>query len=71
MSGVFDLKNAIRMEVTSSFDLEDVKAVSFEEFWDIVDAQNAYEEEWEEHKENNVKEIYREIYQGILKGEIK
>lgn len=57
-------EEAIEKELLSSFDFKQFKVMSFEDMWEEIDIQNAYEEEWEERKEN-LKPIYIETYYKI------
>jgi len=57
-------EEAIEKELLSSFDFKKFKTMSFEDMWEEIDIQNAYEEEWEERKED-LKPIYIETYYKI------
>lgn len=64
------MKGPVKTEIFSSFTKEEIILfVNFDEFWDQVDAQNAYEEEWQDWKNKGIKNIYLEIYQEIISGE--
>ena len=54
----------IEKELLSSFDFKQFKTMSFEDMWQEIDIQNAYEEEWKERKET-LKPIYIETYYKI------
>jgi hypothetical protein len=56
------LKLSIYEEVVSSYSSQELNDCStFDEFWQLVDAQNAYEEDWEEDKKT-YKPIYSEVF---------
>lgn len=57
------LLKAVKDEIESSFTIEEIKAFKdFDKFWEEVDTQNFYEEEWKTWKKKGIKEIYRKIY---------
>jgi hypothetical protein len=56
------LSEAIEMEVISSFTQEEIKTLSFKEFYALVDAQNAYEEGWSARR---YKPLYKEVFQKL------
>ena len=46
-----DIQKLIDKEVKETFTIEELKAFSvFESFWDVIDAQNGYEDDWEKLK---------------------
>ena len=63
-----DLLPLIEEEVRSTFSLEEVRAMTFENFFDEIDVKNAYEEGW---KPKKFKPSYFVIYNKIKKGELK
>ena len=65
-----ELERAIREDVMSSFESEEIKEFkSFEAFFDQVDTLNAYEEGWDDRKELD-KPTYKKVY-NFLKGVTK
>jgi len=62
-----DLSKAIELEVLSSFTEDEIQALSFEEFYALVDEQNAFEEGWSARR---YKKIYMEVFKK-LRGEKK
>jgi hypothetical protein len=59
------LSEAIELEVRSSFTEKEIEALSFEEFYALVDVQNAFEEGWSARR---YKPLYKEVFQK-LRGE--
>jgi hypothetical protein len=58
----------IETEVRASYFIKDVRAMDFEKFFDEIDNQNGYEEEWDSEY---YKPFYFVIWSKIKKGEIK
>lgn len=58
--------SAVLREVLSSFTREEMEKLnSFEAFWDQVDIQNAYEEEWDSWKKSGIKAVYAAVYEVL------
>jgi len=57
---------AIKSEVMTSFEVEEIlKFNTFEAFWDQIEENNGYEEEWEEWKKDGVIFVYLQIFNDI------
>lgn len=64
-----EMKDLVMQEVTSSYDHDEIRGFkNFQEFWDQVDTQNAYEEEWKAWKKKGIKFTYREVYYQLKKA---
>jgi hypothetical protein len=62
-----ELLTAIEEEIRASYFLKDVRAMTFENFFNEVDTDNAFEEEW---KPDFYKPFYQIVFNKIKKGEI-
>jgi len=57
---------AAKEEVLSTFEIEEIlKFHSFDSFWDQIDVNNGYEEEWEGWKRDGVVFTYLQIFNEI------
>lgn len=63
-----ELLTTIEEEVRASYFLKDVQRMTFENFFDEVNTQYAYEEEW---NPDYYKPFYFVIFNKIKKGELK
>jgi len=65
-----DVQHLVLEEIESTFTEEEILDFeSFEEFWGVIDAQNAFEEEWKSWTGKGIKQTYEKFYNEILKGE--
>ncbi len=63
-----ELLEAILIELEDSFGVEELSKISdFEEFWERLEQQYGYEEEWYEWKGKGVERIYRFIWENFNK----
>ena len=59
------LKACIFSEILSAFTAQEITEFkTFDEFWDMVDTMNAYEDEWEGVK-GEYKSTYQEVYNEL------
>lgn len=57
---------AIKAEVLTSFEVGEIlKFNTFEAFWNQIEENNGYEEEWEEWKKDGVIFVYLQIFNDI------
>jgi hypothetical protein len=63
-----ELLPLIEEEIRATYFLKDVRAMSFDDFFNEVDVTNAYEEEW---KPDFYKPFYQVVFTKIKKGEIR
>lgn len=62
-----ELLGIILSEIMSSYAMSELKAFKdFEDFWDAVDVQNGYEEDWETSKAGH-KPYFEKAYNVILR----
>lgn len=61
---ILNNSEAIEQELLSNFTCDEFRQLSFEELWDQVDVQNAYEDGWEDLKDD-LKSYYQEAYNNI------
>jgi hypothetical protein len=58
--------SGVRLEIESHYTLEEIKDYSsFQDFWEDIDASNAYEGEWERWKRNGIKAVYSAIFKEM------
>lgn len=66
------MKNEYEMilaEVLSIYTSQEMRGFkSFDEFWDQVNIQNAYEEEWTEEAKAHYKPYYKSVYSILRAG---
>jgi hypothetical protein len=63
-----ELLPLIEEEIRASYFLKDIRAMSFDDFFNEVDVANAYEEEW---MPDFYKPFYQIVFTKIKKGEIR
>lgn len=64
-----DIESIVFQEVASSYDHDEMLSFkNFSEFWDQIDTQNAYEEEWKEWKRKGIKSVYKSVYYKYKKA---
>ena len=57
----------VELEVVTTFEVSEFLGFpNFEVFFDQVDVNNGYEEDWPEHLENGIEENYRRVYTKLL-----
>lgn len=56
-------KEAVARDIIESFTQDELlEFKNFQEFWDVIDAQNAFESEWQDFKMRGVKATYQAFY---------
>lgn len=61
------LDEYVELEVVTSFEVGEFLSIgSFEKFFNEVDIQNAYEEEWPERLDQGIREIYFRVFLKLI-----
>lgn len=64
-----DIKELVTIEVRASFTSDEIlEFKNFDKFWETIDGQNAFEEEWQAYKKNGIKGIYKEAYYDLKRA---
>lgn len=60
-----DILNEVKNEVLQFFEENEVKKLSWNDFWSEIDVLNAYEESWNSWKSEGIEKIYKEVFEEI------
>lgn len=64
-----DIKDIVTQEVLATYTHDEIRAYkNFQDFWEDVDINNAYEEEWESWKRRGIKSVYLKVYYEYKKA---
>lgn len=63
-----DIVDHVRTEVLLTFEIEEIKALTWEDFWDQIDALNFFEEEWRMWLSKGIKSVYKVVFNEIKNG---
>lgn len=56
-------KEAVARDIIENFTQDELlEFKNFQEFWDVIDAQNAFEADWQDWKMRGVKATYQACY---------
>jgi len=61
-----NLEESVNTEVTECYTPEEIAHFEhFEAFWDAIDVQNAYEEDWDKWQGKGIKETYKIVFDKL------
>jgi hypothetical protein len=66
-----NIEQLVTKEVTEHYDRSDLMNMTFDSFWEEIEALNVYEEEWSEHVAAGIRGIYRKVFYNIITGVVK
>jgi len=57
--------NDVKNEVLSCFSENEIKVMSWNDFWNEIDVLNAYEETWNDCKNEGIQKTYKKVFEDI------